>query len=113
MLLLEKVLLISLTLPSFLSFYYTLSDYMENKTVVGISERPMTSSDIPTATVCFMDQRKLEYGKDVSIYVLTSRSGMPDENTGIKPLNNGENYYHYLGDRQTILTELVVEQSLV
>ena len=111
MLLLEKVLLISLTLPSFLSFYYTLSDYMEKKTVVSISERPLTSADIPTATVCFMDQRKLEYGKDVSIYVLTSRSGMPDENTGIKPLNNGENYYHYMGDRQTILTELVVKQS--
>ena len=86
---------------------------MEKKTFVGISERPLTSADIPTATVCFMDQRKLEYGKDLSIYVLTSRSEMPDENTGIKPLNNGKNYYHHLGDRQTILTELVVEQSPV
>ena len=113
MVFLERLLLVGLLVPSIFSLYNTMNEFLEKKTVVGISKKPLTADDIPTATVCFMDQRKLEYGKDITIYVLTSTTEMPDENTGIIALNKGKNVYHHLGERQAILTELVVRPNPV
>ena len=110
---LEKLLLVGLLIPTIFSFYNTMNEFLEKKTVVGISKKPLTADDIPTATVCFMDQMKLEYGKDIKIYILTSRTEMPDDKTEIIALNKGKNVYQHLGERQAILTELVIQPNPV
>ena len=63
----DLVLILALLVPNFILVRESFTEYLDSKTYFSHSKESLTSEDIPSVTVCFKANRKLQYGEDLSI----------------------------------------------
>ena len=70
-----------------------IDEYSEGRTSFSISNQPLTAKDMPTITICFKSIRKLNYGDDIKIQVLTQNPESPFELAEGQNDANGQTFY--------------------
>ena len=88
-------------------------EYLEGNTHFKLSKESVTSSDMPTVTVCFLTKTKMELGRDFQVSTLAWAENNIYSEPALLDLHKGHNEYFSLDFNRFInLKQLVVQQTI-
>ena len=89
--------------------YNMIVEYQTKATFVNSSKDDITKDDVPVATICFISETKMKYGRD---FTIQARQAKTFSNRTFFTLSKGKNEYEFGDNRTIFLKELTLQDEV-
>ena len=98
------IIYLTLSFTTIVFVYNMIVEYQTKATFVNSSTENITKDDVPVATICFISENKMKYGRDFTVQTQQS-------NRTFLTLSKGKNEYEFIDNRTIFLKQLTLEKT--